>query len=218
MPKINGFGYFEKRKIKSTILDARACIDKALREAFNNNDRFQNRVMEFFGTPTGGVEAGNHHIMKTINSMKLVIDSDVYTIENGGGKDGTNAEALNFQQGTVSFKGNAQKQARTARFQGTRFYAGKMVNVIEAAFDYSGSGGALPITLFHEYFKLPYKIGKARSQVETFLHELSHTSAGTHDVDAPMCYGYQGVVHCKMLGKGALNAETYGMFLQSYLI
>ena len=214
MPRMSGFGFFEKRKINSAVLDAKTCLNKALTEAFGNNDAFQKRADKYFG----GSEAQMHLIMKTINSMKVLIGSDSYRIVRGGDQDGTNAEAENIPQREIKFKGSAEKKARTALHQGTAIYAGKVVNVVEAITQYASANAAPEITLYDLYFKLPYKLGDNQSQVETFLHELSHTAAGTHDVDAPKCYGYNGVVYCRGINKGASNAESYGMFLQSYLL
>lgn len=218
MAKMKGFSFFEKRKVRSAAHEAESCLSKALAEAFGNNDGFQRRVEKYFGTSVGGREATMHSVMKTINSMKVVVSSDIYKVARGGDQDGTNAEAENLPQMVHQFKGDLKKKARTARYQGTRLYAGKIMNVVEATMDYAGKYAQLEITLFDEYFKLPYKIGNAQSQVETFLHELSHTAAGTLDVDAPRCYGFEGVLYCKQAGKANLNAENYGMFLQSYLI
>jgi hypothetical protein len=218
MPKLTGFGVLEKIRLKSAISDGKYCINKALKEAFDKNDAFQARLGTYFGGGSGGAEASSHLVMKTINSMKIMIDSDMYVVKRGGDKNGTNAEMENFPQREVGFKGTDQKKARTARWQGMTLYAGQEVNALEASMAFSQTQRELEMSIYDLFFKLPYKLKHAQSQVETFLHELSHVSAGTLDVDSPNCYGYQGVEHCKTLGKAASNAENYGMFLQSYLI
>lgn len=218
MAKINGFGFFEKQKLKHAMKDAGKCLDKALTEAFGQTDKFQSRVDEFFGGSDVRNQHTTHLIMKTINSMKILIDSDTYVVERGENKPGTNAEAQNFQQKSITFGGSSFRKARTSRYQGTVIYEGKMINSLEAAMNYGEAHAKLKVTMFDNYFELPYKIKNAQSQLETFLHELSHTAAGTHDVDAPKCYGYNGVLYCKQNGKAATNAENYGMFLQSYVL
>lgn len=217
MPTITGFGYFEKHKVKDAIKDARKCLDRALEEAFGNNTNFQSRVGKYFSNGAGGTDATNHLIMKTINSMKLMIDSDSYVILRGGFEDGTNAEADHISQISHKFKGSAEKRARTVRFQGTCIYEGKLMNVIEGITSYASKIARPELLFYDDYFHLPYKKQNRQSQVETFLHELSHTAAGTVDVDAPNCYEYSGVQYCMKVGKAAQNAENYGMFLQSYL-
>lgn len=218
MAKINGFGFFEKQKLKHAMKDAGKCLDKALTEAFGQTDKFQSRVDEFFGGSDVRNQHTMHLIMKTINSMKLLIDSDSYVVKRGGNSPGTNAEAENLPQKAITFGGSSFRKARTARYQGTVIYEGNTINVLDAITQYASKHDAPEITMYDNYFELPYKVKNAQSQLETFIHELSHTAAGTHDVDAPKCYGYNGVLYCKQQGKAATNAENYGMFLQSYVL
>jgi Lysine-specific metallo-endopeptidase len=219
MATLEGFGFFEKRAVRKAMMDGGRALDKALAEAFSNNDAFLKRMDDYFGAGGGGVESSSHLVMKTINSMKLTIDSDIYRIMRAGADPTTNADMENVPQREVKFKGTAQKKARTTRWQGTTdFYVGEEINVLEAIMRYANASAKPIMRLFDLFFNLPYKRLDAQSQVETFLHELSHMAAGTHDVDAPKCYGYNGVMYCKSAGKGAMNAESYGMFLQSYIV
>lgn len=217
MPKLEGFGFFEKRTVRHAISEGERALDKALAEAFKDNDKFLKRVDAYFGAGQGGMDATTHLVMKTLSSMKVTYDMDIYRVLKGGDNPGTNADAENIPQRDIGFKGSAQKKARTARWQGTTLYQGRPVNAIEAAANVAGSYRLLEVRLYDLFFQMPSKKHHEQSQIETFLHELSHVAAGTHDVDAPRCYGYSGVLHARRVGKGAMNAESYGMFLQSYL-
>jgi hypothetical protein len=220
MSNIEGFGFFEKQKLKSALRDARKCLDSALMEAFSNHDKFQVRLKSYFTNNKGGTDATNHLIMKTINSMKIMIDSDKYVVKRAGSgaKPGTNAEADNLPQQSITFGGTDFRKARTARYQGTCIYEGKRVNSLEGIMSYAESHARPELIIYDNYFALPYKINGGQGQVETFLHELSHVAAGTHDIDAPKCYGYKGVMYCMQQGTATSNAENYGMFLTSYLL
>jgi hypothetical protein len=214
MPTMTGFSDSELKLVRSAALDARLCLDAALNEVFFDNGRFASRMGNYFSSS----EATNHSVMKTVNSMKIIIGSGVYTVKRGGDNSRVSAEAENFPQDTISFGGTAARIARTARLQGTTIYEGKRVNVVEGIMEDTSAYGAAKMELFDAYFGMPYKLRDAQSQVQAFLHELSHVAAGTLDIDAPACYGMSGVNYCKLSGKSAYNAENYGMFLQSYLI
>ena len=213
MPAFVGFDPTEAQLIQRVILDARLCLEATLREAFDDYDRFSTRMAKYFSTSG----SDSHAVMKAINSMKLVLDTNTYYVKRGGNDPGTNAAADHFKQDVINFGGSAARQVRTARLQGTVVYKHKRVNVIESIMDHAAANGAVEMELFDDLFQLPYKSADAQSQVQVFLHELSHVAAGTIDVDEPTCYEFSGVQYCKSINKAAINAENYGMFLQSYI-
>lgn len=98
MPKLIGFGFFEKIKVRSAVKDAKYCLNRALNDAFSNNDAFQKRVTKYFSDGGGNQSAVHHSVMKTINSIKLLIDTDIYRVIRSGDRAGTNAEAENLPQ------------------------------------------------------------------------------------------------------------------------
>jgi len=220
MPALIGFDPVDTLAIQKVISDARLCLDSALREAFDDNDRFQTRLAKYFGTD----ESNIHAVMKVINSMKLVVDGGLYHVQReltghdttGTGRTETGL-AVHFKSEEIQFGGTAARRVRTARIQGTLFYEGKRVNVIEATEQWTADNGPLDMKFFDAYFDLPYKAFDAQSQVQVFLHELSHMAGGTVDVDAPAGYEWPGVQYCISIKKAAHNAENYGMFLASYL-
>ena len=213
MPTISGFSDTEAESVRGAMLVAKLCIEAALKEAFFDDGGFSSRIGKYFGSN----EAGTHAIMKTINSMKLLIETDVYCVKRGGDIEDSNAKADHFTTQSIVFGGSDARQARTARLQGTMMYEGKRVNHVESVMTDAPKNGAFEMELFDNFFGLPYMLQDSQSQIETFLHELSHVAAGTKDVDAPSCYGWGGVQYCKSIKKGTENAESYGMFLQSYI-
>jgi len=152
-------------------------------------------------------------VMKTIGSMKLTVDSDLYRIEKAAQSlaPGTNAAMCSWSQDT-----NADA-SKPAQHQGTMMHDGKQKNVLEAQMDHVAKNGASVLSVYPLFFDLPYKATDAQSQVQSFLHELSHCAAGTVDVDAPKCYGMTGVDYCMKAGKSANNAENIAMFLATYI-
>ena len=73
----------------------------------------------------------------------------------------------------------------------------------------------LPMRLGPNFFSMPFRHLFEQSQVETFLHELSHHSVGTiDDSTSGNCYGWSGVCHVKGLGpdRAVRNAENVGFF------
>jgi len=199
---------------------AKYCIYKAQEEAFDDYRGFIVRAHKYFDlkNAAGGADSATHLIMKTVSSMRLMIDSDTYHIVKGGDMGNTNADmstiiGIHRQK----FGGTRQQVAVQARTQGTMMYAGKTINAYEARLLSFGQKGSAPMHFYQGFFNMTGKLNDQQSQVETFLHELSHGAGATEDVDAPSCYGWSGVQYCKQNGTSTVNAENYGFFLQSYL-
>ncbi len=76
----------------------------------------------------------------------------------------------------------------------------------------------LPMTIRPQFFQLPVSSMAGQSQVETFLHELSHFAAGTIDYNPPACYDIVGANFCISQGitVAVRNAENVGFFIHSY--
>jgi hypothetical protein len=76
-------------------------------------------------------------------------------------------------------------------------------------------GGKMTMRIGPALFAMPFTSLSVQSQVETFLHELSHHSAGTiDDTNGGECYGLVGVTRLKNLGptRAVRNAENVGFF------
>lgn len=79
--------------------------------------------------------------------------------------------------------------------------------------------GAMPMKLGAPFFAMPFTSLTEQSQVQTFLHELSHHAAATiDDQNGGECYGQTGVTRLKGLGpeRAVRNAENVGWFLVRY--
>lgn len=215
MPTIQGFTSAEEAALRKAHLDAKLIINAATNEAFHDNAGFQGRMKKYFSgeNATGGWDFVTSLVMKTLSSMKLAVDSDLYRIEKApqAMAPGTNAAMCSWSQDT-----NADA-SKPAQHQGTMVHGGKRKNVIEAQMDHVDQHGASVLTVYPLFFDLPYKAKDAQSQVQSFMHELSHCAAGTVDVDQPKCYGMTGVDYCKKAGKSANNAENIAMFLATYI-
>lgn len=73
--------------------------------------------------------------------------------------------------------------------------------------------------LGQRFFTLPEISLSTQSQVETFLHELSHHAAATlDDKTGGECYDWSGITRLKGLGplRAVRNAENIGFFLTRY--
>lgn len=219
MPRFQGFSQLEIQKMRDVINDSKYCLHKAQEEAFSDYREFIKRAHKYFDLrkANGGAEAATHLIMKTVSSMRLAIESDVYVIIKGGDKGNTNADMMTIGQHRIGFGGNKTEVAKQARTQGTIMYMGNHINAYEARLISHTQKGSAPMNLYRGFFALSHKLNDQQSQVETFLHELSHGAAGTHDVDEPSCYGLSGVEYCKRNGSSTVNAENYGFYLQSFL-
>lgn len=220
MPKFQGFSGQEVDRMRKIIAVSKHCINKALDEAFADNRGFMRRAHKYFDLKNvrGGHEAGTSLIMKTVSSMRLMIDADSYHVVKGGEMGNTHADMrtlIGIHRG--NFGSNRQENAKQALLQGTLTYAGRPVNAYEARLIKFEQSGSSPMNFYAGFFKLTSHLNDQQSQVEVFLHELSHGAAGTEDVDQPSCYGWSGVQYCKQNGSSTMNAENYGFFLQSYL-
>lgn len=222
MPNFQGFSGPEMERMKKVIAVAKHCIHKAQDEAFADYKQFIRRTHKYFDlkSAAGGAEAANHQIMKAVSSMRLMIETDMYNVIKGGDGGNTNADMRTvIGVHRTKFSGDKKDIAVQARNQGTMMlYEGKRINAYEARlmiFQQQGTGA--PMNFYSGFFKLPAALNDQQSQVEVFLHELSHGAAATEDVDSPSCYGFQGVQYCKRNGTSTVNAENYGFYLQSYI-
>ncbi len=81
------------------------------------------------------------------------------------------------------------------------------------------SNPTFPMSLGPRFFTLPEISLTEQSQVQTFLHELSHHAAATlDDNNGGECYGLIGINRLKGLGppRAVRNAENVGFFLARY--
>ena len=213
MPTISGASSDQNIRIVTAQDFARQCIDTALKTAFDDNDKFAAIAGKYFSGlgKAGGWGNVSSLVMKVVNSMKIALDSNTYQISiisnQPSSKSSTNAACASWQM----------DRNKSGRLQGTMQYSGETMNVLEAQMEYSKSHGPSRMSIYPLFFDLPFFAKDAQCQVQSFLHELSHCAAGTLDIDAPACYGMEGVRYCMRNGTSAMNAENIAMFLTAIL-
>lgn len=213
MPIFSGCSADQTIRLQTAIQFAKQSIDDALEMAHSDNKAFNIRMGKYFSGlgSAGGWGNVTSLVMKTISSMKLTIDSSLYKVtvisNQPANKALTNAACASWMQ-----DGNA-----SGRMQGTMIHNNQRVNVLEAQMQFAQTKGPSVLSVYPLFFGLTFLMKDSQCQVQSFLHELSHCAAGTLDVDAPACYGIQGVRYCMGKGKSAQNAENIAMFLTSLL-
>ncbi len=212
MPTYTGCDDVQKIRLETVRGWSKQCITNALDMSYKKNDKFNKEMGKYFSGlgAAGGWGNVTSLVMKTINSMKLTIDSGMYEIAVISNQPVTKATT---NEACASWQ---QTQAAVGRMQGTMSYNGQTMNVVEAQMDFAVRNGPSRMSIYPLFFKLPFYVEDGQSQVQSFLHELSHCAAGTIDVNAPSCYGMPGVRNCMRNGTSAMNAENVAMFLAKF--
>jgi hypothetical protein len=214
MPTFSGCSTDQTIRLQTAIQFAKQSIDDALDMAFSDNKAFNIQMGKYFSGlgNAGGWGNVTSLVMKTISSMKLTIDSGLYKVtvisNQPANKAFTNAVCASWMQ----------DRNAVGRMQGTMVYNNTRMNVLEAQMQYAKANGPSDLKVYPLFFGLTFLMKDSQCQVQSFLHELSHCAAGTVDIDAPACYGMQGVRYCMRNGESAKNAENIAMFLTSLLV
>lgn len=213
MPKFKDFSMSKKREMKQYHKEAKRCLDRALALAFDDNDLFTTKMKKYFAAPTPQLWSRTSSlVMKTINSMKLAIDTDLYTVFfKEQEEEGTNASMESVTQ-------DDHDSIDPLEWGTYKLSSGKRINVLEAMHMVTRNK-KLPMTIYPQFFKLPKHSIDEQSRLQTYLHELSHFAAGTVDykgmgVRSP--YGMSGIQACMVAGHSAENAENIAMFLATF--
>ena len=212
MPNYIGFSADQKLRMETAADWAKGCLDAALSVVFEDNDLFRGRLGKYITALGSGQKWGDISslVMKTICSMKIVIDSDLYKVqlEPQANSPNTNAAMCSWKQDMTA----------QGRMLGTMQFDGKRMNVLEAQMGFVAKSGASKLSVYPLFFKLPFYAPETQCQVQSFLHELSHCAAGTVDyTDGGINpYGMTGVRACMRRGKSAQNAENISMFLATF--
>ena len=197
MAKFNGFSaaqlpvvnkvYREARLVLETIVDGKLGSD-GFRQVFGH-------IMG--GGSASAIKGAEKALEETIKTMHLRIAGQSFDVSwepNFGNH--TNADMLSGKY-TASGGGSAH----TTYIDGLR---------------QDGTAPTrLPMRLGQNFFAMPDRELFEQSQVETFLHELSHHAAGTiDDSTSGNCYGWDGVSRLKGLGpdRAVRNAENVAFF------
>lgn len=196
MPTFHGFNAVQEPIVRRAYTRARSALQLCVTSTTQGRgtDRvFDTMFARFMGSiapaadTTRAVKQARDILIKTITSMNARIASTTFT---------------------VTFDPHSTDNAAMLSFQHT---AGDIQTLNdEYSFCRRGAGGALPMTIGPPFFGEPDFSLTDQSQVQTFLHELSHHAAGTVDLG----YGMAGVQACVVQGPlvAVRNAENVGFF------
>lgn len=195
MAKFIGFSTTQQATVLKIYRKSRVALENAVKDLGGTKYR------QTFGLVMGGgavsdIKKAEANLDKSIKAMFNRVATLSFTVEFGGGL-GTNTNAEMEHMPSQSLD-NVQ-------------------DLIDA--EAMTDNPTFPMRLGARFFTLPESSLTAQSQVETFLHELSHHAAATIDDNTSgECYGQTGVDRLKGLGPGRAvrNAENVGWFLMRY--
>lgn len=199
MAKLLGFSVDQEVAVKACMRSGSAALEKFIGAATGSDSKGFRRVFQMvMGSGSAADDKQAEAIMlKSAQSMLAVLRTQRYKIRYAVLAPNENANMVHakYTQAESSSKSVLQFTEEASNFE------------------------ALPMQLGPLFFNMPRISLSEQSQVETFLHELSHFGAGTVDQDAGgKCYGWDGCVRAK--GQGPLfavrNAENVGFLLTRY--
>jgi hypothetical protein len=186
----------EEVVVKKAIKLAEQCITNAQVAYIENEGRFRQIFKSYFGNTTA---ASIDDLVYTLALMAMELKGDNYEIvaKPPAGQDNASIDAYSTPYGQARPE---QKAADDAIWKQNRRKARS------------------EMWLHPLFFSMPFATLDVQSQVETFMHELAHFSAGVIDYNPPQCYGFAGVTYCMSVSVDVAvrNAENVGMFLANF--
>ncbi len=203
MAKFEGFSARQLPKVKEMYKSARLALEEAVGDFDSAN--FRNLFQKWMGNAGGlnAVKSGEKALQGIIKAMNARIATLAFT---------------------VSYNPNLADNAEMQHPHRAGALAGNpsVQNVLDATDSLRMQfGNIIQMVLGPAVFKMPFAEAGVQSQVETFLHELSHHAAMTvDDTVGGECYGKTGVLRLKALGpaRSVYNAENVGFFLVEYAL
>jgi len=199
MPSFSGFSDAHLTCVKLAYQTTRSTLEKMVTKDLagaSPSAKFRTEFTKFIGDLSSKQDVRRE--------MKKAEDLLIDTIKAMNAK----VASLTFK---VQFDANLDANAQMLSW---KFTQGNIQDLADMwSFSNSQRGGS-PMTIGPAFFTLPYKSLTQQSQVQSFMHELSHHAAGTIDDGSP-CYGQQGVQRLKGLGplKAVHNAENVAFFI-----
>lgn len=210
MAKFEGFNQTQLTEVKKIYTESRVILEKIVKDF--DSAQFRQRFKDWMGTASvSDLKSAEKSLQSSINVMfsRVATLSFCVTYDAGMSANGTNADMWGFTGADMS----AQDVLTLADD-----YRSSNLSVVDAGIT-RVSGGALVMRLGSNLWTMPFKSLTEQSQVETFIHELSHHAAGTiDDKNGGECYGLTGVNRLKAAGpaRAVRNAENVGFFCMSY--
>jgi hypothetical protein len=196
MAKFRNFSVAQQPVIDAVYRRCRIALEKAVADF--GTDGFRRSFQQVFG---GGsvatIKQGEAILEQTIKNMFMRLQTLSFSVEYAALGGGENANML-------SFAGAAPND---------------VTNLVDSYRSANGNAEAMPMKLGPNFFAMDRISLTEQSQIETFLHELSHHAAGTiDDKVGGECYTMTGVMRLKGLGplRATRNAENVGFFLTRY--
>jgi hypothetical protein len=195
MAKFIGFSAPQQVIVQKVYRSSRVALEKAVADI--GSERYRRAFAQVMG---GGsvqaIKAAEQVLETTLRKMFMRVATLSFTVEFGAGLGAnTNAEMEHINGHTLdNVQDLIDAEART-------------------------DNPTFPMRLGARFFNLPSISLSEQSQVETFLHELSHHAAATiDDKNGGECYGWTGVTRLKGLGpaRAVRNAENVGFLLARY--
>lgn len=193
MPVLQGFGAKEGQ-MRKAMVKAGDVLTTAMAQYVESEEEFRKKFKTWFGNPTKPALAD---VVATMANMNGQFNRNNFTVVMGAANADENANMFSFTRA---------------------MYQDQRDQIHEQVKNWLETNPAMPMTIRPQFFDMPFISDRDQSQVETFLHELSHFAAGTIDYKKPLCYGMTGVTYCKNAGvtQAVRNAENVGFFLTSY--
>jgi hypothetical protein len=216
MAKFEGFAGQHRTDVDRIYKAARKALEAAVTDF--DSSQFRTRFQDYMGTGSlSAVKAGENSLKQSVRAMfgrvATLSFTVVYDPDLG---DRTNADMWGYTGAGLSTQDifSAVDEYRSGPASG---YKG--LDFTDATGVQRVKGGSLVMRLGPNIWDMPFTSTTEQSQVETFLHELSHHAAGTiDDQEGGECYGLPGVTRLKALGpaRAVRNAENVGFFCVSY--
>jgi hypothetical protein len=203
MAKFENFDPAQTIVINNVYKSARLGLEKCVKAA--GTDPWRRAFGAVMGTASGGgLKAAEDTLAKSISNMFMRVATVSFKVIYDASLP-ANAEMTSFA-GVAPEDVTGTVDAWRSSNQNFTLSSGK-----------SGSeGGQMTMRIGPALFAMPFVSLSVQSQVETFLHELSHHAAGTiDDKNGGECYEWVGVTRLKGVGpaRAVRNAENVGFFV-----
>jgi hypothetical protein len=200
MAKFHGFDAQQMLVVQRIYRDCRRVLETIVlgppKSRFGT-DAFRQVFGQIMGGGTSSVvKQAEKDLEETIKVMHARIAGQSFDVTYEPTFGNTNADMLSVSH-TVSGGGSAH------------------TSFVDEARQEGAVAARLPMRLGPNFFTMQDRELFGQSKIETFLHELSHHSAGTiDDEDGGECYDWDGVCRLKGLGpaRAVRNAENVGFF------
>ena len=216
MAKFDGFSAAQMVVVNRVYRAARLALERAVEDL--GREKYRRLFAEIMGSVdvTGiRMQGTGKKQLDPLKRIKSAEETLNLTIKQMHGRVGTQSFDVTFGDSTALDGANADMLSYSAPAPKDND------GLIDAYRSDSNNRPRMPMRLGSPFFAMPFKHLSEQSQIQTFLHELSHHAAGTIDDDrfGPTgCYEWSGVVAMKGAGpnKAVRNAENVGFFCSRY--